>query len=194
MRAASWSATAVHASSRGAVSATTPVWAAVAFVGVRGCPPHCPLLRCLPRQCVKIRVGAIVSRDGAANVAAQNQELRYRRTRCICCRRCQPRRPCRRCSGLCCRSLAFLCHGELGLLPTPRARGDRAPRLPCGHGALLGGCCMERGLLQTSCCSPAQRERSEQGQLELLLLPARAAARLGKKMSRRCSGYRTVWL
>jgi hypothetical protein len=53
---------------------------------------------------------------------------------------------------------------------------------------------MERGLLQTSCCSPAQRERSEQGQLELLLLPARAAARLGKKMSRRCSGYRTVWL
>jgi len=45
------------------------------------------------------------------------------------------------------------------------------------------GCCMERGLLLTSCCSSAQRERSEQGQPELLLLPARAAARLGKEMS-----------
>jgi len=53
---------------------------------------------------------------------------------------------------------------------------------------------MERGLFLTSCCSSAQRERSEQGQPELLLLPAGAAARLGKEMRRRCSGYRIVWL
>jgi hypothetical protein len=40
MRASSWSAT--------AVSATAPVWAAAAFVGVRGCPPHRPPLALPP--------------------------------------------------------------------------------------------------------------------------------------------------
>ena len=39
-----------------------------------------------------------------------------------------------------------------------------------------------------------QRERSEQERPELLLLPAGAVARLGKEMSRRCSGYRIVRL
>ena len=40
----------------------------------------------------------------------------------------------------------------------------------------------------------AQRERSEQERPELLLLPAGVVARLGKEMSRRCSGYRIVRL
>jgi hypothetical protein len=44
-------------------------------------------------------------------------------------------------------------------------------------------------------CSSAQRERSVQRQPELLLLlPAGAAARPGKEMSRKCSGYRITWL
>ena len=43
---------------------------------------------------------------------------------------------------------------------------------------------MGRGL------SSAQRERSEQERPELLLLPAGAVVRLGKEMSRRCSGYK----
>ena len=46
---------------------------------------------------------------------------------------------------------------------------------------------MGRGLLQ-------QRERSEQERPKLLLLPAGAVARLGKEMSRRCSGYMIVRL
>ena len=51
---------------------------------------------------------------------------------------------------------------------------------------------MERGLLLTSCWpSP---EKSEQVQPELLLLPAGAAVRPEKEMSRRCSGYRILWL
>jgi len=45
-----------------------------------------------------------------------------------------------------------------------------------------------RGLLQTSW------ERSEQERPELLLLSAGAVARLGKGMSRRCSGYRILRL
>jgi hypothetical protein len=59
----------------------------------------------------------------------------------------------------------------------PRARGDRVLRLSYGHGAL------SRGLL----CG-------EQGQPELLLLPAGAAARPGKEMSKRCLGYKIIWL
>jgi hypothetical protein len=47
-----------------------------------------------------------------------------------------------------------------------------------------------RGLLQTSYCCSAQRERGEQEQPGLLLLLAGAAARLRGEMSRRCSGYR----
>ena len=47
---------------------------------------------------------------------------------------------------------------------------------------------MGRGL------SSALRERSEQERPELLLLPAGAVVRLGKEMSRRCSGYRIVRL
>ena len=45
-----------------------------------------------------------------------------------------------------------------------------------------------------SCCSSAQRERSEQERPELLLLLAGVVARLGKKMSKRCSGYRIIRL
>ena len=40
----------------------------------------------------------------------------------------------------------------------------------------------------------AQRKRSEHERPELLLLPAGAVVRLGKEMSRRCSGYRIVRL
>jgi hypothetical protein len=47
---------------------------------------------------------------------------------------CQPRRPCCRRSGCCRRSLMLLCRGEFGLLPTPRARGDRVVRVTYGHG------------------------------------------------------------
>jgi len=65
-------------------------------------------------------------------------------------------------------------------------------RLPCGHDALPGGCCVGRGLLQRSCCSSAQRGSSERERPELLLLAARAVVWLGKEMSRRCSGYRIV--
>jgi hypothetical protein len=65
----------------------------------------------------------------------------------------QPCRPCRcRCSP-CRRSLAFLCRGNLGLLPVVHARGDRAPRLSFRHGALVGGYYVGKGLSQTSCCS-----------------------------------------
>ena len=53
---------------------------------------------------------------------------------------------------------------------------------------------MGRGLLQTSYCSFAQRKRSEQERPELLLLLAGAVARMGKKMSRRCSGYKILRL
>ena len=171
---------------------------------VRGCPLRRPRSSCLPPQQLEVRVGAVVSRNGAADAAAQGLDLCCRRTRCIrhrrcfrlrsgCCQlhRCQPRHPCRRRSGLCRRSLAFLCRGKFGLLPTLRARGDRALRLPCGHDALPGDCCVGRGLLQTS---SAQRERSEQERPELLLLPAGAVARLEKEMSRRYSGYMIVRL
>jgi hypothetical protein len=48
---------------------------------------------------------------------------------------------------------AFLCRGNLGLLPVLHARGDRAPRLSFGHGALVGGCYLGKGLPQMSCCS-----------------------------------------
>ena len=42
--------------------------------------------------------------------------------------------------------------------------------------------------------SDAQRERSEQERPELLLLLAGAVARLEKKICRRCSSYRIIWL
>jgi hypothetical protein len=53
----------------------------------------------------------------------------------------------------------------------------------------MGGFCVERELLLTSCCS-SEQGRSEQRQLELLLFLAGAAVRLEKELSRRCSGYR----
>jgi hypothetical protein len=69
-----------------------------------------------------------------------------------CCQFChhQPYR--RRCS-LYRRSLAFLCSGNLVLLPVLRARGDRALRLSFGHGVLVEGCYMGKRLPQMSCCS-----------------------------------------
>jgi hypothetical protein len=56
------------------------------------------------------------------------------RSSCSQLRCCQPRRPCR-CP------LALLRCSEFGLLLAPHVRGERVPRVSCGHGALLGGCC-----------------------------------------------------
>jgi hypothetical protein len=88
---------------------------------------------------------------------------RGRRTRCIhrrryfyfcpCCCQFHPCRRCRRRYSLCRRSLAFLCRGNLGLLPVLCARGDRALRLSFGHAALVGGCCVGNRIHQTSCSS-----------------------------------------
>jgi hypothetical protein len=94
--------------------------------------------------------------------------------------------------------LALLRCSEFGLLLAPHVRGDRVPRVSCGHSALLGGCCcyVEWILHETSCCLSVQRKGVEQEQPELLLppllLPTGAAARLWKEMSRRCLGYRIV--
>jgi hypothetical protein len=87
----------------------------------------------------------------------------------------------------------FPYHGELGLLPEPRARGDRALRLSCGHGTLLGGCCVGKRLPLMSCCSSAQGKRDEQEQ-SVFLLPAEDRGELKKGMSKRCLGYRIEWL
>jgi hypothetical protein len=196
--------------SRSAAGASVPVRAVAALVGVRGCPLRRLPSRCLPLQHLKVRVVAIISRDGAAMAVSLNLDLRCCRTRCICrrrcfhlrsgccqLRRCQPWRPFRRRSGLCRRSLVFLCHSEFGFLPLSHARGDRALRLSCGHGAPPGDCYVERELPLMSCCSSEQGRR-EQRQPELLLLlvgaAARLEARLEKGLSRRCSGYRIVRL
>jgi hypothetical protein len=67
----------------------------------------------------------------------------------------------------------------------PHARGDRALRLSFGHGALVGGCYVEKRLPQTSCCSSVQERMDEQGQ-PVFLLSAEDRGRRGKGMSRRC--------
>jgi hypothetical protein len=158
--------TAVRTPARRTAGASAPVRAtATAPLGVRGCPLRHLLPRCLPRQ-LELVVSVIVGRNrvvGATGV--QSLELCRRCTSCIrrrccfyfcpcCCqfRHCQPCRPCcRRCS-LCRRSLAFLCRGNLGLLPVLRAQGDRALRLSFGHDTLVGGLLHGKRLPQTSCC------------------------------------------
>jgi hypothetical protein len=161
-----WAAAAVgdtaaaRALARSAVGASAPVRAAATVpLRVRGCPPRRLLPRCLPRQ-LELVVSVVVDRNRAIGATgAQSLELCRRRTRCIrrrccfyfcpcCCQFChrQPCRPCRcRCS-LCHRSLAFLCRGNLVLLPVLRAQGDRALRRSFGHGALVGGCYVGKGL------------------------------------------------
>jgi hypothetical protein len=42
-------------------------------------------------------------------------------------------------------------------------------RLSFGHGALMGGCYVEKRLPQMSCCLSVQERRDEQGQLVFLL-------------------------
>ena len=93
VRASSRSATAVCASFRSAAGASAPVWAAAALVGVRGCPLRRSPLRCLPLQRLRVRVGAVINRAGAAVAAAQSLDLCCCRTRCICRRRCFHLRP-----------------------------------------------------------------------------------------------------
>ena len=96
VRASSRSATAVRASSRSAAGASAPVWAAATLVGVRGCPLRRPRSCCLPPQQLEVRVDAVLSRNGAADAAAQGLDLCCRHTRCIHRRRCF-----RLCSGCC---------------------------------------------------------------------------------------------
>ena len=181
----------MRASSRNAAGASTPVWTAATLVGVHSCPLRRSPACCISLQQLQVWVSTVISSDGAAVTAAQVLNLRCRCTRCICSCCClhlrsgccqlrlgQPRRPRCCCSGRCRCSPALLCCSEVGLLPTPRARGARVLRLPfCGHGALL---------------------RGEQRQPEQLLLPAGAAARQGarleKGLSRKCLGYRILRL
>jgi hypothetical protein len=150
-----------------------------------GLPPRCRLLpRCLPRQ-LELIVSIVVGRNRAVGATgAQSLELCRRRCFYFCPYCCQFH-PCRRRYSLCRRSLAFLCRGNLGLLPVLHARGDRGLRLSFGHGALVGGCYVGKRLPQMSCCSPLQERRDEQGQL-VFLLPAEDRGRRGKGMSRRC--------
>jgi hypothetical protein len=184
---------------RSATVASTPVRAAAtAPLEVRNCPLRRLLPRCLPRQ-LELVVSVIVGRNKAAGATgAQSLDLCHRRTRCIrrrccfyfCLGCCQfrHRQPCRRRCSLCRRSLAFLCHGNLGLLTVLRARDDRVLRLSFGHGALVGGCYVGKRLLQTS-CSSVQERRDEQGQ-PVFLLPAEDRGRRGKGMSKKCLGCR----
>jgi hypothetical protein len=88
VRASSKSATAVRASSRSTAGASAPVRAVAALVDVRGYPLRRSRSRCLPFQQLEVRVGAVISSDGAAVAAAQNLDLRCWRTRCICRCRC----------------------------------------------------------------------------------------------------------
>jgi hypothetical protein len=155
-----WAAIAVgdmattRAPARSAASTSAPIRAAAtAPLGVRGCPLRRLLPRCLTRQ-LELVVSVIIGRNRAVGATgAQSLELCRRRTRCIRRRCCfyfcpcycqfhhhQPCRPCRRRCSLCRRSLAFLCRGNLDLLPVLRAKGDQALRLSFGHGALVGGC------------------------------------------------------
>jgi hypothetical protein len=153
---------ATRAPARSAVGASALVRAAATVpLGVHGCPLRCLLPRCLPRQ-LELVVSVVVGRNRAAGATgAQSLEFCCRRTRCIRRRRrcfyfcpsCQfrhrqPCRPCRRRCSLCRRSLAFLCRGNLGLLPVLCAQGDRALRLSFEHGALVGGCYVGRGCLR----------------------------------------------
>jgi hypothetical protein len=124
---------AARATAQSTTGATTLVrTAATAPLGVRCCPLHRLLSRCLPCQ-LELVVSVIIGRNRAAGATgAQSFELCRRCMRCIhrhccfyfcpcCCqfRHHQPCRPCRcRCS-LSRRSLAFLC------LP-------RQPRPPAG--------------------------------------------------------------
>jgi hypothetical protein len=204
-----WAAAAVgdtaaaRAPARSTAGASAPVRAAAtAPLGVRGCPLRRLLPRCLPRQ-LELVVSVVVGRNRAVSAtSAQSLERCRRRTRCIRRRRCfyfcpcccqfrhrQPCRPCHRRCSLCRRSLAFLCRGNLGLLPVLRAQGDRALRLSFGHGALVGGLLCGKRLPQTSCCLSVQERRDEQGQ-PVFLLPAEDRGRRGKGMSRRCLGCR----
>ena len=188
------------------VAAAVAVRASTWSAGVLGCPLRRPLLRHFGAICV----GAVVRRRGAAGTAGAAAEclgIRRSLTGCFCCCCCfylrpgcfylrsgccqlrcsQPRHSCRRSSRCYSRSLTLLCHGALGLLPAPHARGSRVLRATCRHGSLQGGCCVKRRLMKTSCCSTVRREEGNQRQTKKMLLPTWAA-------HRKCSGYRLTRL
>ncbi|BAF17293.2 Os05g0376000 [Oryza sativa Japonica Group] len=167
-------------------------WAAAAAVEVGCCPPLCPLPCPSSCQLLKLPVGDDVAGDGAVDAAAQGLNLYLRRTCRIfrrlrlrlrpgCCQlRCrQSGCPCCCCNGLSCCSPALFCCGELGVLLTPSARGDRTPRPSVGHGAPAGGCCVERG-----------KGKGKEEQPVLLLLLAESSTELGKGWNKRCLAYR----
>jgi hypothetical protein len=159
--------TTVCAPARSAAGASALVRAvATAPLGVHSCPLRRLLLHCLPCQ-LELVVSVIIGRNRAAGATGeQSLELCRYRMRCIrrrccfyfcpCCCQFRHRQPCHPCRCRCSlyrRSLAFLCHGNLGLLPMLHARGDRMPRLSFGHGALVGGYYVGKGLPQMSYCS-----------------------------------------
>ncbi|BAH93500.1 Os06g0342750, partial [Oryza sativa Japonica Group] len=171
-------------------------WAAATAVEVGCCPPLCPLPCPSSCQLLKLPVGGDVAGDGAVDAAAQGLNLYLRRTCRIfrrlrlrlrpgCCQlRCrQSGRPRCCCSGLSRCSPALFCCGELGVLLTLSARGDRTPRPSVGHGAPPGGCCVERG-----------KGKGKEEQPVLLLLLAESSTELGKGWNKRCLAYRKVWL
>jgi hypothetical protein len=132
-----------------------------------GLPPRCPW-RCASAHCAACsRAASLVSLSSLSLSSSIETELSVLLTRrCSSSRHCcfylypcccqfrhhQPCRPCRRHCSLCCRSLTFLCRGNLGLLPVLRTRGDRALRPSFGHGVLVGGCYVGKRLPQMSCC------------------------------------------
>uniref|UniRef100_I1QU63 Uncharacterized protein n=1 Tax=Oryza glaberrima TaxID=4538 RepID=I1QU63_ORYGL len=151
---------------RAAAGTPAPVWVPIgeravpwaAAVEVGCCPPLCPLPCPSSCQLLKLPVGGAVAGDGAVDATAQGFNLYLRHTCRIFRRLCFRLRPgccqlrCRQsgrprccCSGLSRCSPALFCCGELGVLLTPSARGDRTPRPNVGHGAPPGGCCLERG-------------------------------------------------
>jgi hypothetical protein len=130
--------TTTRAPAQSTADASAPVWAiSTVPLGVHGCPLCRLLSRCLPRQ-LELVISFVIGRNRAAGATgAQSLELYCRRMCCIrrcccfyfcpcCCQFChhQPCRPCRRRCSLCCRSLAFLCRGNLSLLSVLRAQGD----------------------------------------------------------------------
>jgi hypothetical protein len=146
--------TAACAPARSVAGTSVPIRAAATVpLGVHGFPLRRMLPRCLPCQ-LEFVVSVVVGRNRVVGATgAQSLELCRRRTRCIrhhccfyfcpCCCQFRHRQPCRRRCSLCRRSLAFLCRGNLGLLPVLRDQGDQTLRLSFGHGALVGAATWE---------------------------------------------------
>jgi hypothetical protein len=156
---------------RSTAGASVPVWAAATV-----------LLGCVAAQCAScshvvflaslslLSLSSSAETELSALLARRVSSSATTRMRCIRRRRCfyfypcccqfhhlQSCRTCRRCCSLCHRSLAFLCHGNFGLLSVLRARGDRALRLSFGHDALVRAATWERGCLRRAAARLCRR-------------------------------------